>query len=179
MNTVTTPVLARCLKCGKRQGEQVGNPREDGGAWWECGNCRWGWLAIGEPLPGSLSMSQLTSPLPIENIIEEACVILKVAPEEFYSKSRHRAVVTAREIVAVLGRRRTKLSYTELAEVMRRPAHATIVEANQRAHERMAVTIRELVGPDPSMPGHVAAMTLEQVCALVERRVSAKLEVAK
>lgn len=199
MSTVASVARARCQRCGLRQGQQTGATRPDGGCLWRCANCGWSWWAAAadvavknppflSPLPPLVPEPPRQSPpppverarpLPVILIIEEACAVMNVSEHDLYGKCRHKSVVMVRMVVCVVGRRRTLLSFPELADALQKPNHSTTVTAHKRAHKQMARTARELVGSDPSLPEHVSEMTLEQVCELVERRVTARMEAGK
>jgi chromosomal replication initiator protein len=75
-------------------------------------------------------------PVPIEAIADAACRSLRVAMPEFLGNGRHKRVVLARSITALLARQLTTASFPEIARAIGRPNHSTVVTAHQRL-ERM------------------------------------------
>ena len=73
-----------------------------------------------------------------ETIIKSACERLGVEVSDVMGRSRHRRVVAARSIAALLARRHTTLSYPELAQKLGRPNHSSAVTACQRLEKQMA-----------------------------------------
>lgn len=61
-----------------------------------------------------------------------------VPVESLYQRGRHRNVVTAREIIAVLLRERVELSLPRIAEAMMRPNHSSVVDMLNRVRGRGA-----------------------------------------
>lgn len=71
-------------------------------------------------------------PIPVETIADAVCRALRVAASEFVGSGRHKRVVLARSITALLARRLTTASFPEIARATGRPNHSTIVTAHQR-----------------------------------------------
>lgn len=84
-------------------------------------------------------------PVRMTLIIEEVCRALRVEPSELFGKGRHKRVVLARSMCALLGRWLTTMSYPEMARAMGRPNHSTIVTAVQRLQSQIAAG--EMTGP--------------------------------
>jgi len=72
-----------------------------------------------------------------EEIIRSASERLGVEVSDVLGRSRHRRVVAARSIAALLSRRMTTLSYPELAQKLGRPNHSSVVTACQRLEKQM------------------------------------------
>lgn len=91
-------------------------------------------------------------PLPFQLVISEVCRELGVSPEDFSGRGRHKRVVLARSMCAFLGRSLTTLSYPEMARLMGRPTHSTLIMACARVRERLDdgkdPGLREELGPD-------------------------------
>ncbi len=71
-------------------------------------------------------------PIKAETIIQASAERLGVDVSDVMGRSRHRRVVAARSIAALLSRRFTTLSYPELAVKLGRPNHSSVVTACQR-----------------------------------------------
>lgn len=78
------------------------------------------------------------TPVRIGGIIDSVCSRVGITRGDLMSSGRHRRVVTARALVAYLGREMTTLSYPEIAEAMGRRHHSTVHTAAQRLSRQMA-----------------------------------------
>jgi len=88
-----------------------------------------------------------------EAIIRSACERLGVEVSDVMGRSRHRRVVAARSIAALLARRLTTLSYPELAQKLGRPNHSSVVTACQRLEKQMAAGAGIRLSPgEPETP---------------------------
>jgi len=72
-----------------------------------------------------------------ETIIDACAERLGVEVSDVLGRSRHRRVVAARSIAALLSRKLTTLSYPELASKLGRPNHSSVVTACQRLQKRI------------------------------------------
>lgn len=71
-------------------------------------------------------------PVRAEQIVREVCEAMRVPSQEVLGKDRHRRVVLARALVCHLCRRLTTLSYPEIARVLARRNHSSVIAACQR-----------------------------------------------
>lgn len=78
-------------------------------------------------------------PIPIGKIVSSVCAVCEVEPGELGSPTRHPAVVAARSLVVHIARERTRLSYPELADVLGRPNHSTVITAHVRIKGLLAM----------------------------------------
>lgn len=85
-------------------------------------------------------------------IVQATCEELGISHEEFISKGRHPQMVVAREIASMLLRDHTKLSYPEIAEVMGRTNHSTVITAYKRIKGMLAA------GEYPKLRGHIQSI---------------------
>lgn len=83
----------------------------------------------------------------VESIIDASAERLGVDVSDVLGRSRHRRVVAARSIAAVLARRHTTLSYPELATKLGRPNHSSVVTACQRLQRRIDAGDRVVMTP--------------------------------
>jgi hypothetical protein len=67
-----------------------------------------------------------------ETVVQVCLETLRVRPDDYYGANRHSATVLARIMSVVVLRRTTILSYPEIAVVMRRPAHSTVITEYKR-----------------------------------------------
>lgn len=81
------------------------------------------------PASGSASPRKRVS---VDRIVDEVLSTLEVDGDEFRGRGRHRRVVFARAMAALLCRRLTTRSYPEIAMSMGRSTHSTVVTAHQR-----------------------------------------------
>jgi len=91
-------------------------------------------------------------PVPFQLVVSEVCRELGVSHEDFCGRGRHKRVVLARSVCAFLGRSLTTLSYPEMARIMGRPTHSTLIMACARVRERLDdgkdQGLRDELGPD-------------------------------
>lgn len=71
-------------------------------------------------------------PLRTEEIADAVCESLGVSKAEVLGNGRHKRVVLARSMIALLARRLTTRSFPEIARDLRRPSHSSIVTACKR-----------------------------------------------
>ncbi len=86
---------------------------------------------------------------PEHEIIETTRGALDVSYEGFHGDSRHSTAVLAREIAVLLLRERTHHSYPEIAVLMHRPNHSTVISA----HKRVATVL--MGGKNPGLSHRV------------------------
>ena len=80
---------------------------------------------------------QPTNPVRIATVIDAVCDQLSVSRAELIGSRRNRQVVTARGLVAYLGRELTSHSYPEIAQEMGRKYHSTVHTAAQRLKRQL------------------------------------------
>lgn len=84
---------------------------------------------------GSGSMNTGKRPLRVGLILEVVCEMLGVQPSDVLGTGRHRLVVLARSVTALLARDLTTRSFPEIARDLHRKNHSTIVTASQRVQK--------------------------------------------
>ena len=109
--------------------------------------------------------SRSGEPVRVERIVEAAASRLGVDVSDVLGRSRHRRVVAARSIAALLARRHTTLSYPELAVKLGRPNHSSVVTACQRLGRQL-----EADGSIALSPGE-PPVALSDLVALIESDV--------
>ncbi|TVQ78401.1 MAG: AAA family ATPase [Phycisphaeraceae bacterium] len=77
-------------------------------------------------------------PYRVDEILQASCEVIGVEVSEVLGPSRHRRVVIARSICAKLAKQLTTHSYPEIAKLMHRPNHSTIITAHKRIDEQIA-----------------------------------------
>jgi chromosomal replication initiator protein len=82
--------------------------------------------------------ARLKKPISVELVISEVCRHLCVDLHAFMGKGRHKRVVLARSMVASLSRRLTTMSFPEIARIMGRTNHSTVITAQKRIDTQMA-----------------------------------------
>lgn len=87
-------------------------------------------------------------PIPIGMIFDEVCIVLRVERAELVSKSRHRRIVLAKELVVDLARKLTNMSYPEIAYEFRRTNHSTFKTAHDRFRKKSEMGIPERLEQD-------------------------------
>ncbi len=76
-------------------------------------------------------------PIPLEVIARTVCRELGVEMSDLMGKGRHKRVVLARSMVAQTARSLTTRSYPEIARVMARRNHSTVITAHQRVRRQI------------------------------------------
>ncbi len=84
---------------------------------------------------GEMGRRRPAKPVRVKLIAQVVCEELGVELSELLGNSRHRLVVLARSMTAVLSRDLTTQSYPEIARAMSRRNHSTIVTAYQRTQQ--------------------------------------------
>lgn len=82
--------------------------------------------------------AQKAGPVRVDAVIEGVCRYLGVGSAEFSGRGRHRRVVLARALVAIISRQLTTASYPEIATAMGRPNHSSIITAVRRIERQIA-----------------------------------------
>jgi chromosomal replication initiator protein len=91
-----------------------------------------------------------STPVRLGTIIEEVCRRLAVSKPDLMGSGRHRRVVTARAMVAYLGRELTTQSFPEIAQALGRNCHSTIHTADARLRRQIeAGASLDLGGGEP------------------------------
>ena len=116
---------------------------------------------------GSVSRSVRSRPLRLEEVLDASCAEMGVTRDEVLSSSRHKRVVLARGLVGLVARAMTSHSYPEIAKVIGRKNHSTVITACKRLEKQ----IREHVGMSLS-PG-AAETPVADVFDRVKTRLSA------
>lgn len=104
-------------------------------------------------------------PFRVDEILHAACAVLDVEASEVLGPSRHRRVVIARSITAKLSKEMTTHSYPEIAKLMHRPNHSTVITAKKRIDTQIAAGDRVGGG------GSASEWTLLEACERVTERV--------
>lgn len=99
------------------------------------------------------SRPSAAGPVRAERIIAAAASVLGVEVSDILGRGRHRRVVAARSIAALVSRRLTTLSYPELAIKLGRPNHSSVVTACKRLERQLddGVTLKLTPG-EPETP---------------------------
>ena len=124
-------------------------------------------LGIDEPanqnFAGTSSMPR--RPIPVSHIVDHVCQALAVDAAEFSGKGRHKRVVFARSVAAVLSRQLTTQSFPEIARAMGRGNHSTIITAQRRLQRDLDKNPHQIVESDlaPLHPG----LTLNELLTTV------------
>jgi chromosomal replication initiator protein len=86
------------------------------------------------------------APLRITSVMDVVCARMTVSRAELMGSGRHRRVVTARGLVAWLGRELTTLSYPEIAAALGRNHHSTVHTGAARIARQLTEQRRVEVG---------------------------------
>lgn len=91
--------------------------------------------------------SSASKPIPVSLIADVVCEQMGIELSDLFGDGRHRLVVLARSVCAVLSRSLTSQSFPEIARAMNRRNHSTIITAHQRGSKLVSDgTIRD-AGP--------------------------------
>ena len=96
----------------------------------------------------SASAGRQAGPIRVESVIDGVCTHMNVGRAEFAGRGRHRRVVLARALVAMISRELTTASYPEIAAAMGRPNHSSIITAVRRIERQIAEREAVAVGCD-------------------------------
>jgi chromosomal replication initiator protein len=111
------------------------------------------------------TVAQKAGPVRVESVIEGVCRFMGVGGAEFSGRGRHRRVVLARALVALISRKLTTASYPEIASAMGRPNHSSIITAVRRIERQIADEERVAVGCEAD------GMTVAELTASLTRRI--------
>ncbi len=89
-------------------------------------------------------------PVRMEDVLAGVCAALHVEASEVMGKGRHRRVVLARALTALLCRELTSHSFPEIARILGRTNHSTVITACQRVRGQIADGQR--MEPTPGSP---------------------------
>ena len=109
--------------------------------------------------------AQRAGPTRVETVIESVCQYLNVGASDFGGRGRHRKVVLARALVALISRQLTTASYPEIAQAMNRPNHSSIITAVRRIERQIADEERVAVGCEAD------GLTVAELAAKLARRI--------
>ncbi|NRA56620.1 MAG: ATP-binding protein [Phycisphaerales bacterium] len=111
------------------------------------------------------AMAKPAGPVRVSAVIEGVCRYLGVGQAEFTGRGRHRRVVLARALVALISRQLTTASYPEIATAMGRPNHSSIITAVRRIERQIAEEEKVAVGCDAD------GMTVAELASSLSRRL--------
>lgn len=100
---------------------------------------------------GSSGGGAVRKPLRMTHILAVVCERLGVDQSDVLGRGRHKRVVLARSLAALLARELTTHSYPEIARALGRDNHSTVVTACQRL--RRAIEANATCGCGPGMDG--------------------------
>lgn len=98
-------------------------------------------------------------PIPVSLIAEVVCEQMGIELSDLFGDGRHRQVVLARSVAAVLARSLTSQSFPEIARAMNRRNHSTIITAHQRGTKLVEEGVTRDAGP---RLGELSVSTLVQ-----------------
>lgn len=118
-------------------------------------------VQVERPSPKSRTVS-------VDQLILEVCGAMGVPLHEFYGVIKHPRVVAVRRLCSFLIRENTYLSFPEIARLMRRPNHSTIITQYKEYLRTVDVSGMMKVGQSNNVhhinirPGYEAAMRVIQ-----------------
>lgn len=121
-----------------------------------------------EPALATLGPARARRPIAGELILAETCKALEVEVHDVLDRGRHQRVVLARALVAYLCRTLTSLSFPEIAGVMGRTNHSTVITAFKRFERQMA----DGEMPDIQMPAAMIGLSLREMSELVAKTIA-------
>jgi hypothetical protein len=95
-----------------------------------------------QPIVAPAAPAAKRAPMPlreINDIIEAVCRLFKVTRLELTSRRRAEAIVNGRAVVIRLARDHTRLSFPQIAAVLLRPNHSSVITALQRLDAVLAL----------------------------------------
>jgi chromosomal replication initiator protein len=107
-------------------------------------------------------------PVAGEVVLSEICKAVGVEVLDVHGKGRHARVVLARGLVAYLCRTLTTLSFPEIAGIMGRDNHSTVITAFKRFERQMAAG----EGPQTQLPQAMAGMSLREMSEVLARQIA-------
>ncbi|HLP86100.1 MAG TPA: DnaA/Hda family protein, partial [Phycisphaerales bacterium] len=129
-------------------------------------------LGIDEPASTSpLSSTMPRRPIPVSHIVDHVCQALAVDAAEFGGRGRHKRVVFARSVAAVLARQLTTQSFPEIARAMGRGNHSTIITAQRRLQRDLEKKPHQFVEADlaPLHPGLTLSELLQTIATTIRQ----------
>ena len=96
---------------------------------------------------GRADLMRPRKPISVQQVSRMVCQELNVELSEVLGRGRHRLVVLARSMVALLSRELTTMSYPEIARALNRKNHSTVVTACQRLRRHMEEGREQDAGP--------------------------------
>ncbi|MEN0020391.1 MAG: DnaA/Hda family protein [Planctomycetota bacterium] len=81
-------------------------------------------------------------------VLAEVCRVLRVDVSEVLGKGRHKRIVLARRLTTHLCREMTSMSFPEIAKLLCRPSHSTVVTANKAIQKQLELDERVAISPD-------------------------------
>lgn len=125
-------------------------------------------LATVQQALGRRASAPQLGPMRVESVIEGVCRYLGVGHTEFAGRGRHRRVVLARALVALISRQLTTSSYPEIASAMGRPNHSSIITAVRRIERQIADEEKVAVGCEAD------GLTVGELAAHLTQRLRAR-----
>ena len=126
-------------------------------------------LGIGDqPAGESGPEHRVRRPVGGDVILAEVCKSLQVEITDVHGKGRHPRVVMARAMVAYLCRTLTTLSFPEIAAIIRRTNHSTVITAFRRFERQMA----EGEVPAGGTPECFAGRSLREIAEHIAKEVA-------
>jgi chromosomal replication initiator protein len=114
---------------------------------------------------GAAPLSGGRKPVPVTLISEVVCEHLGIELADLYGDGRHRLVVLARSVSAVLARSLTSQSFPEIARAMNRRNHSTIITAHQRGTKMIEESEVRDAGP------RLGEMQVDRLVALLRDEI--------
>lgn len=126
-------------------------------------------LGIGDqPTSDAATETRVRRPVGGDVVLAEVCKSLQVEVTDVHGKGRHPRVVMARAMVAYLCRTLTTLSFPEIAAVIRRTNHSTVITAFRRLERQMA----EGEIPADGVPECLAGRSLREIAEHIAKEVA-------
>jgi chromosomal replication initiator protein len=107
-------------------------------------------------------------PVAGEVVLSEICKTLGVEVMDVHGKGRHPRVVLARGLVAYLCRTLTTLSFPEIASIIGRDNHSTVITAFKRFERQMA----QGESPEAHLPPTLGSLSLRELSELLARQIA-------
>ena len=125
-------------------------------------------LGLNEEPAQPLGNGRVRRPIAGEVILAETCRALEVEVHDVMDRGRHQRVVLARALIAYLCRTLTALSFPEIAGIMGRANHSTVITAFKRFQRQMA----DGQVPVVAMPAMFLGMTLREISEAITRVIA-------
>lgn len=122
-------------------------------------------LVVHQAFGRRASSVQKAGPMRVQTVIDSVCQYLGVGSVDFGGRGRHRKVVLARALVALISRQLTTASYPEIAQAMNRPNHSSIITAVRRIERQIADDERVAVGCEAD------GMTVAELASTLAKRI--------